>query len=158
MSNSPYGMHSAAESGKSSSGLITGAGQNNFKKLRCDLDGKSGDSTHVARSTFEVNWNDVVEGFHLVKLPKKSSGSKNVLNVPTHNLQDRKIYNPVFRQMTDDDLIDLDEESDTEEDVSDSTVMHRHQKVLDTMRENLNKFTEERKKQQQMRKNLQHNK
>lgn len=155
--NAPYGMHSVIESRKRvTSGITTSDGHPIIKKLKSDAGTKLDRSINdaVARSTHEVKWGDVISGFHLVKLPKKTSGSKNALPVLNQNAHDRKIFAPIFRNVSSNDFIDDEDESDTEEDITESSIIHRHQIVLDKMRENLNHFNEERKKQQTLRKNV----
>ena len=107
----------------------------------------------VLQSTREIDWEDVASTFQSVELPRKSS--RNASSDDHHHTApavNGKIFAP-FCQKIDRDLSTDEEESDTEEDLTDETTLARHQVVLDEMKQKLNAYLEARKKQQEARKN-----
>ena len=112
---------------------------------------------YLHRSTSEIDWVDVASIFQSVEVPRKSSRYK-VIEPETHAIIDGTIFAPYYEQInvelsTDDDDDGDDDDSNNVEDLSDATVLARHQVVLDSMKAKLEAYLEARKKQQERRKN-----
>ena len=87
---------------------------------------------------------DVADSFARVKLP--GSGNSAVsprVAAPAPSL--KTIISPFCREIQE-SPVPSDDESDTEEDLTDEAVLGRHQIVLDEMKEKLTAFMEQRKK------------
>jgi hypothetical protein len=103
------------------------------------------------RSTHEIDWGDIASTFQSVELQRKSTRYK--LSEPeTPAALDGTIFAPFFCEVQD-DLSSDDTESETEEDLTEATVLSRHQVVLDGMKAKLEAYLEARKQQQERRKN-----
>jgi len=121
----------------------------------------------VPKSTREIDWADIAGIFQSVELPRKSpptktsdkgqpgKGSKGE-GVSTSGTAGTTIYAPYCKKINPEMLFaagEDDEESDEdEEDVSDETVLARHQAVLDEMKAKLALFLEARRREQERRK------
>jgi hypothetical protein len=159
--NTPYGLHRRGEVVRSLSvSLSSRSGEpRNTKKTKRAMNALSPpfpsqvldtpvkDDSSLPRSTQEINWAEVAGIFQKVELPKKSA--------PVQALQDdqpavaRSILAPSCRIV--DTVAMEDGESDTEEDMTDETVLAKHQVVLDIMKEKIKQFLEKKKEQQQDR-------
>lgn len=152
--NQPYGLHSRGERFRS---LPLSSGKNTDEKLTKKL--KRSTSFAVAsrpdspesemlRSTREIAWGDVASIFRRVEVPKKSRAQA---QVKEHSIRlGETIFAPFCRPI--DIIFSDDDESDTEEDLQEETVLARHQVVLDEMKAKLNAFLEARKKEKEERK------
>lgn len=96
---------------------------------------------NLKRGTLEIEWGDVAGIFQRVEAKKAKTAEK--APVP--------IYAP-FCRAAPTDLSDDDDESDTEEDLSEETVLGRHQLVLDDMKAKLTAYLEARKQSSSARK------
>ena len=144
--NTPYGRHKAGKPCSLGPSLTSGA-----KKKK--EPGPNGDrpADSLGRSTFEIEWSDVADSFHNVKLPRVSGAHAPHAPVASSN---KSIISPFCRTI-DETPTPSEEESDTEEDLSDEAVLARHQIVLDGMKDKLTAFMEARKKMQERRKKSQ---
>merc|ERR1712226_240119 len=94
---------------------------------------------------------DVAGIFQRVELPKKSSSSRSSSShhesapLPVNG----KIYAPFCRKVG--ILADEDDESDSNEDVSEAVVLRQHDKVLDEMKQKLSQYMEARRRHQERR-------
>jgi hypothetical protein len=107
------------------------------------LDSTDGDTTNL-RSTREIEWADVAGIFQNVELPNKSKASAQ------EKPASRTIIAPFCRRVDNEPV--AEDESDTEEDLSEETVLTNHQTVLDDMKAKLSAYLETRKEQQERRK------
>ena len=107
---------------------------------------------YLHRSTSEINWVDVASTFQSVEVPRKPYRYK-VIEHETHVTIDGTIFAPFYKEINDDFSSDDDDDSNDVEDLSDATVVARHQVVLDSMKAKLEAYLEARKKQQERRKN-----
>jgi hypothetical protein len=112
--------------------------------LSAGLDSTDGEAPNL-RSTREIEWVDVAGIFQNVELPKKSKASAEEKPAA------RTIIAPFCRRIDSEPV--AEDESDTEEDLSDETVLKNHQIVLDEMKAQLSTYLETRKEQQERRKN-----
>ena len=121
-----------------------------------------GDEGDIPRSTHEINWADIAGIFQSVELPKKSppskSGNSSEKDPPASSPSSKNIIAPFCHKVNLDSLEDSGIDSDSEEDLSDQTVLRRHQVVLDQMKEKLDAFLQARKRQQDRRKSKGQNK
>jgi hypothetical protein len=107
----------------------------------------------LRRSSREIPWRDVAGIFQRVQLQGTAKEKKD-LEAKKLSAKERTIFAPIVRQLSSDPVIDDDEEeSDEEEDLSDETILARHQVVLDEMKAKLSLAMESRKKNQDRRKN-----
>lgn len=120
-----------------------------FSKELEDEDKKGGHR----RSSREIPWRDVAGIFQRVQLPGTAKEKKD-LEAKKLSAKERTIFAPIVRQLSSAPVIDDDEEEsdDEEEDLSDETVLARHQVVLDEMKAKLSLVMESRKKNQDRRK------
>jgi hypothetical protein len=152
--NLPYGSFSSAQTGdetgrrrSSSQGQVAGGKGPRGKKFVRSISVGSFDERKevpkdgLSRSTHEIVWTEVANVFESqnVQLPVKKKKEEQPATP-----RDRTIFAPFVRR-TESPLGDSDSESDTEEDLSDKTVLSRHQEVLDEMKEKLSVFFEVRK-------------
>jgi hypothetical protein len=108
-------------------------------------------NSSLPKSTREIQWTDVAGIFQSVELPKRSPTSRQQAEKSENErVQARTIFAPYCRKI-EKELVD-EEESDSEEDLSEEAVLSRHQDVLDTMKAKLAAVMEARKKQQERRK------
>ena len=107
---------------------------------------------YLQRSTSEISWVDVASTFQSVEVPRKSTRYK-VIEPETHVAIDGTIFAPFYQEIDLGFSTDDDDDSTDIEDLSDVTVVARHQVVLDTMKAKLEAYLEARKKQQERRKN-----
>jgi hypothetical protein len=110
---------------------------------------------YLQRSTSEINWIDVASTFQSVEVPRKSTRYK-VIEPETHVTIDGAIFAPFYKEIKMDystDEEDGDGDSTEVEDLSEASVLARHQVVLDSMKAKLEAYLEARKKQQERRKN-----
>lgn len=156
--NSPYGRHRCE---RKRSVLSSGAAGPNVKKqkktvaLSVDADTSLGATVKFLRGSNEIDWNTVAGSFHAVKL--KGNTSPHAKSAPQPPVSFKaNIISPFCRQLTSSPVAS-DDESDTEEDLSEEAVLARHQFVLDEMKEKLTAFMESRKRQQERKKNKQKN-
>ena len=157
--NSPYGRHRSER--KRSVLSSDAAGQQNAKKqkktvaLSVDTDTSLGANVKFLRGSNEIDWNTVAGSFHAVKL--KGNTSPHAMSAPQPPVSFKtNIISPFCRPLTSTPVAS-DDESDTEEDLSEEAVLARHQFVLDEMKEKLTAFMESRKRQQERKKNKQKN-
>lgn len=110
----------------------------------------------IPKSTREIDWADVAGIFQSVELPRKSPPTKTASAASgksegdTSGAANRTIFAPYCRKF--DKVTTEDDESDTEEDLSEEAILARHEVVLDNMKTKLSAFLEARKKQQERRK------
>jgi hypothetical protein len=103
------------------------------------------------KSTQEIPWKDVAAIFQRVQLPGAAKEKKD-LETQRSLAKDRTIFAPIVRKLESIPVIN-DDESDAEEDLTDETVLARHQVVLDRMKATLSLALESRKRQQERRRN-----
>jgi hypothetical protein len=121
----------------------------------------------VPKSSREIDWADIAGIFQSVEVPRKSPptktsdkgqpGKSSKGHGPSSSgVAGRTIFAPYCKKIDPDAIIaagEEDEEPETEEeDVSDETVLARHQVVLDKMKAKLALFLEARKREQERRK------
>jgi hypothetical protein len=104
----------------------------------------------LCKSTYEIDWVDIAGTFQSVEVPRKTSRYKTV-EPEAPVAVDGTIFAPFFCEVGG-ELSSDDAESDTEEDLSETTVLSRHQVVLDKMKAKLEAYLEARRKQQELRK------
>lgn len=159
--NSTYGRHAKGERARSLSlSLASRSGDpRSLKKTKrsmsmslsahsVGMESADGESP-IHRSTYEIEWADVAGIFQNVELPKKATPAKG-----SHHEDKpaaKNIIAPFCLKVDSDDLV-ASEESDTEEDLSEETVLANHQQVLDDMKQKLSSYLEARKEQQESRK------
>jgi len=98
------------------------------------------------RSTEEVEWIEVAAIFETVNLEGTPSvkRSKKMGHLRTNTVGPQKIIAPFCRKL-ESALTDIyEEESDIDEDLSDETILQRHQHILDVMKEKLDRVMENR--------------
>lgn len=149
--NTPYGRHKPGEP-SALSGLSPNPGSRKPKKSPAQQNGTRPENP-FGRSTHEIDWTAVAESFDRVKLAGAPSVSQHAAAKAPRSAQPRPktIIAPYFRKI-EKEPEPSEDESDTEEDLSDETVLARHQVVLDGMKEKLKAFMEARKKIQERRK------
>lgn len=155
LENSIYGRYARGDRARSSSMSLSRGDPRGGKKtkrsmsmsaestLSAGLDSTDGEITNL-RSTREIEWADVAGVFQNVELPKKSKASAQEKPAA------RTIIAPFCRQVENEPVVE--DESDTEEDLSEETVLKNHQTVLDDMKAKLSAYLETRKEQQERRK------
>lgn len=172
MDNSPYGRHNKNARPRS---LFQGSGASMLRQsgkdklLRRQSSGRSvnqydppllliaateGDEENdnrrgLRRSTREIAWKNVADVFQRVQLPGslKDQSEKEA----TLTSKERMIFAPYVRKL--ESLPTVNQaESDDDEDLTDETVLSRHQLVLDRMKAKLSAVLETRKRGQDRRK------
>ena len=107
--------------------------------------------------TFEINWSQVATTFQSVELPRKAirpRGSSDHGHEDARIPPNGAIVAPFCTQINDDQsLSEDDSDGGEDEDLTDETILAKHQKVLDEMKGKLEAYLEERKKFQDKRKN-----
>ena len=105
----------------------------------------------VRRSTEEIDWSDVAKAFVTVDLAEGPTPSRRrvaKLSLPVHQEPRNRLSTTIFAPFCNriDDSLAVSGESDSgeEEDLADETILRRHQVVLDSMKERLDKFMEGR--------------
>jgi hypothetical protein len=158
--NTPYGLHRRGEQVRSLSlALSSRSGEpRSTKKLKQSSFALASSpprensallvDERIPRSTREIDWADVAGIFQRVEMPKRSPSTQR--SAQEGEQSSRTIFAPLCR-MVDDVVID-NTESDTEEDLSDETVIRNHQVVLDDMKDKLSAFLEARRKHLERRK------
>jgi len=158
LENTPYGLYRFGERSRSLSLSVSSrSGEpRNIKKSKRSMIvtaptvgfiQKADPDEKIPKSTREIIWADVAGIFQRVEVPKKSPTSKfgHGDKKPSKN-----IFAPYCRKIDSDPV--YEDESDTEEDLSDETVLARHQVVLDEMKAKLSAFLEARNRVQNRRK------
>jgi hypothetical protein len=157
LENSIYGRYARGDRGRASSMSLSRGDPRGGKKTKrsmsmsvestvsAGLDSTDGDTTNL-RSTREIEWADVAGIFQNVELPRKSQVSK----TPSHEKPAAKTIIAPFCRRVDNEPV-AEDESDTEEDLSEETVLTNHQTVLDDMKAKLSAYLETRKEQQDER-------
>jgi hypothetical protein len=155
LENSIYGRYARGDRARSLSMSLSRGDPRGGKKnkrsmsmsaestISAGLDSTDGETTNL-RSTREIEWADVAGIFQNVELPKKSKASAQ------EKPASRTIIAPFCRQVDNEPV--AEDESDTEEDLSEETVLNNHQTVLDDMKAKLSAYLETRKEQQERRK------
>mmetsp|Transcript_101984 Transcript_101984/g.152789 ORF Transcript_101984/g.152789 Transcript_101984/m.152789 type:complete len:423 (-) Transcript_101984:125-1393(-) len=158
--NSPYGRRSKNKRPRSLSVSQAGT-KSGGKNARGKASARSmsvssmehakqeGNDDRMRQSTHEIKWSDVANIFQNVKLPGNAAAQKE--KEARAALRQKTIFAPFVRKV-DVAFDDNDSESDDDEDLSDETVLGRHQVVLDEMKEKLSAVFEARKKTQDRRK------
>jgi hypothetical protein len=160
--NLPYGQHSHAYKpcalSLSSPELLKGEATDNDQKVRSvysavrsSLQGDATSSgTFLQRSTEEVDWADVAKAFVTVDLAEGSIPSRrrtSKASSPGHQQARNRLSTTIFAPFcnrVDDSLVVNGESDSGDEDLADETILRRHQVVLDSMKERLDKFMEGR--------------
>ena len=155
---SPYGRHRSDK--KRPLPLPNTTGQTFNAKKHKSTPSLSVDTSPVATASFargtnEIDWNTVADSFHGVNLKRNTLAHAKSTH-PANASYKSNIISPFCRQLTS-SPVGSDDESDTEEDLSDEAVLARHQVVLDEMKEKLTAFMESRKRQQERKKSRQKN-
>lgn len=162
--NTPYGRHDSTQRSRSSSWESYKSNRSGVKRRRVSSakhtqatmtasrshSGASG----FAKSTREIDWSDVAKMFkHTAHgsgtTDRGPSTTTNNKNAPAMATNSADIFAPFCRKV--DVLLSASEdsdESDEEEDISDETVLARHQEVLDKMKHKLDTAMEMRQQQQ----------
>jgi len=162
LENAPYGVHSVSSERMRSMSMSLGKDSQDAVKTKRSMslslsqlaprDQPESDSK-LLQSTREINWEDVVSTFQSVELPRKP---RHISDDDHHHSMpvfvDGTIFAPYCREIQG-DLSSDEDESDTEEDLTEDTTLARHQVVLDEMKQKLNAYLEARKQQQEARKN-----
>ncbi|GKY91428.1 hypothetical protein MPSEU_000115100 [Mayamaea pseudoterrestris] len=175
--NTPYGLHRRGEVVRSLSvALSSRSGEpRSMKKSRRAVDAAAALSPPLAaqvvapvdasssaasdkkedavpRSTQEINWAEVAGIFQKVEVQSRHKTKEDpsvAASLASANLRPNVIRAPSCRRV---DSVVLEEgESDTEEDLTDETVLGNHQAILDVMKEKIAAYFEKRKEQQQDR-------
>jgi len=161
--NLPYGRHSKGDRARSVSlSLSARSGEpKSGKKARRSMSisapplygsTKDDKNSKIPRSTHEIDWADVAGIFQRVELPRKSPSARSSRHeASTASAADGTIIAPFCQRL--DHEFPSEDDSDSDEDLSEETVLARHQVVLDDMKEKLSAFLEARKRQQERRKN-----
>ncbi|KAI2490774.1 hypothetical protein MHU86_23798 [Fragilaria crotonensis] len=163
--NMPYGQHSHSYRpcalSLSSPELMKGEAAGNDQRacsasstITSSQQGLQGDATSsgtsLRRSTEEVDWADVAKAFVTVDLAEGSIPSRrraSKASSPGHQQARNRLSTTIFAPFCNrvDDSVIVNGESDSgEEDLRDETILRRHQVVLDSMKERLDKFMEGR--------------
>ena len=160
--NSPYGRHSKSTRPRSLSLSQVGMRQSASRSAKGKPGGRSmsvasydteeleKDSSGDLRSTREIAWTEIAGIFQPVNLPGESKAQKE--KEETASMPEIKQIFAPFVRTVESSPVASEEESDEEEDLSDDTVLARHQIVLDRMKEKLSAILESRKKQQDRKK------
>lgn len=164
LENLPYGKHFISDRRRSLSlSFSARAGDSTKKSKKAKIqetkvnrpdEPKQDNEVGLPRSTLEIPWSDVADIFQRVELPKKSSSSR---SSSSHHHEstplpvDVEIFAPFCRKIG--DIQDDSSESDSEEDISDATILNRHDVVLDYMKQKLSAYMEARRKLQERRRN-----
>lgn len=162
LENSPYGLYPRGERIRSMSMAGGRSGQDiGSKKTQrsVSLSTSQHDSfasldveSRIIPSTREIDWADVASIFQSVEVPRRSSRYKAVEPEEKPAAVDGTIFAPFCREI-EGELSTDNAESDTEEDLTEETILTRHHFVLDNMKATHDAFLEARKKQQELRKN-----
>lgn len=104
----------------------------------------------LRRSTREIPWKDIAGIFQQVQLSGSTKDKEKKENTLSAN--ERTIFAPYVRKVDSIPAPADEEESDEEEDLSDETILSRHQVVLDHMKERLAVVLESRKRAAQEKK------
>jgi hypothetical protein len=160
--NSPYGRHSKSTRPRSLSLSQVGIRHSASRSTKGKPGGRSmsvasyesaepgKDSSGDLRSTREIAWTEIAGIFQPVNLPGESKAQKEKEETASAP-ETKQIFAPFVRTV-ESSPVASEEESDEEEDLSDDTVLGRHQIVLDRMKEKLSAILEARKKQQDRKK------
>jgi len=158
--NMPYGRHEHNEKriqSASESCLSLLHGNNSkLKKPRLDssLTPSMANSVDVVQSTHEIKWADVASMFQPATLgntyERSLSNSKVTARPHTalNTVGTSAIFAPFCRKIDIQLLNESDDESDSNEDLSDEKMLDSHQKVLDTMKDKFDDMMEVRKQSQ----------
>ncbi|CAB9500235.1 expressed unknown protein [Seminavis robusta] len=153
--NTPYGSTTQLKR----SGSMQGANLKKKGPSATDAEGQIvPKEISLGRTTHGIDWHTIADYFDHVKLPGSGGGSAPQAPAPVDSATPapnlKTIVSP-FCRVLEHSPVASDDESDTEEDLSDESVLARHQIVLDGMKEKLTAFMEARKRQQERKKNRQ---
>jgi len=151
--NKPYGRYGADESSRSPSELRPFIYTNPTKRMRLE---SHSSNLLVTRSTYEIEWTDIANLFQTISLVNSSGDNKLPLPRTLSNQSDMMfgttstIFAPYCRKVENGPGYNMDDnqESDTEEDITDSRLLKSHQIVLDKMKEKLDAIMAIRRKYQ----------
>ena len=151
-SNSPYGRHVVGL--RPSIVSVGGHLFNENKRRKTSEILSQGDSLDIGqRSTHEVKWEDVAKMF-LNGGSSRSIVTKQIDFGSKQQKEKKEIFAPFIRSV-DNSFFDADNdqgnEVSSEEDISDETILRRHQEVLDGMKRKLDAALEKRQQQPQQR-------
>ena len=158
LENLPYGQHADLERPRSLSlSLSARSDHRSGKKLKRSMSlsshthSESRETDGLPRSTCEIPWVEVAGIFQRLELPKKSPPKAShhdhhaSVPVPAGSV----IVAPFCRRL-EKELSDIDDdESETEENLSDEYVIAQHEAVLENMKQKLSAYMEAKQKQQE---------